>query len=182
MSDVGQRLIELARDIRVLKSRLDFLDTLPKAAGSEIVTAVPAARVYHDADQTLANNTETTITFNSEKSDNDGIHDPSTNPERLTCKTAGWYFIWGNLQFAASSTGDRQSIIYLNGTTISIGYDSRRARAIGPTHGIVSTSYNLAVDDYVILRASQNSGGNLAITANNEHSPVFEMIWLGTDS
>ena len=49
------------------------------------------ARVYNDANISIPDNTETAVTFNTEEWDTDTIHDPSTNPERLTAKTAGKY-------------------------------------------------------------------------------------------
>lgn len=177
MSDVGQRLIALARDIRALKSRLDFLDTLPKAAGSSVV---PAARVSHDADQTISNDSQTTLAFNTEKYDTDTIHDPSTNNSRLTCKTAGQYTISASIQFASNSTGSRSILIVLNGTTI-IGSDQRRAADIATTCNL-SIDYVLAVNDYVEVQAYQNRGGNLNVVSSGERTPLFMMKYIGPAS
>jgi xanthosine utilization system XapX-like protein len=144
---------------------------------------VPAARVYNNADITVANNTETTLTFNSETFDTDTIHDNSTNPERLTCKTAGIYLVYANIQFATDADGVRQVIFYVNGTTDSFAYQSLQARSAGPTHVALVGVYSLAVNDYVICRVQHTAGNNLAISAPGlQHSPVFGMSYIGKAS
>ena len=140
---------------------------------------VPAARVYNNADITVANNTETTLTFNSETFDTDTIHDTSTNSERLTCKTAGIYEITANIAFDSDADGIREVILYVNGTTDYIAYQSTNARSAGRTHIQVSGIYSLAVNDYVICRVRHTGGGNLNVAALSLSSPVFGMAYLG---
>ena len=140
---------------------------------------IPAARVYNNADITVANNTETTLTFNSETFDTDTIHDTSTNPERLTCKTAGIYLVYANIRFEADADGVRAVFLYVNGTSDSFAVQSVPARATGPTHVALVGVYSLAVNDYVICRVLHNAGNNLAISAAGLHSPVFGMSYVG---
>lgn len=134
----------------------------------------PMARAYNSAVQAIANNSVTTITFDSERWDTDAIHSTSVNTSRLTCKTAGVYTIGAHIGFAANSTGIRNVYIYLNGTTyIAINI----APAVNGDASIysVTTDYELAVNDYVEAQVLQTSGGSLNTVAAVAYSPEFWM-------
>lgn len=133
-----------------------------------------SVRVYNDANISIPNATETTLTFNSQRYDTDTIHDLVTNPSRLTCKTAGKYFIAALTSFAANATGRRWLRLKLNGTT-DIDYRNFDATAAGDAAIGASTFYNLAVDDYVEVVVYQNSGGALNVLSVAEVSPEFMM-------
>lgn len=138
----------------------------------------PAARVYHSANQSIANTTFTTLAFNSERYDNDGEHDNTTNNSRLTCKTAGKYRITANVQFASNATGYREVFFLVNGTT-AIADIIQDANASFATTMSLSTTYELAVNDYVEVRVYQNSGGALNVSAVGNYSPEFMMEKVG---
>jgi hypothetical protein len=136
---------------------------------------VPACRVYHNANQSIADDTYTTLAFNSERFDTDTIHDTVTNNERLTCKTAGKYLIAVNLLFASNNTGGRTVALILNGAT-NIGRQSCAADPAQETGVSVSTVYDLAVGDYITVMAYQSSGGALNVVAAGNQSPEFMMV------
>lgn len=52
---------------------------------------------------TIANNSTTQLTFDSERWDTDGMHSTSTNTGRLTCVTSGLYLVFANVQWVASA-------------------------------------------------------------------------------
>ena len=137
----------------------------------------PSCRAYNDADISIANNSVTALTFNSERWDTDTMHDLSTNTGRLTCKTAGIYHIYANVQFAANDTGYRTCTIRLGGSTV-IGAMSITEVSDVAQRLIVSTEYPLAVNDYVEVTVYQNSGDALNVTASANYSPEFGMTWL----
>ncbi|MDA1128317.1 MAG: hypothetical protein O2913_06435 [Chloroflexi bacterium] len=154
-----------------IAARRDHKHAMPAAGvGSDI-----SARAYHSASQSIANNTTTALAFNSEDFDTDTIHDTATNNSRLTCKTAGKYYIHGQVAWAASTAGIRLMELYLNGTTLiarvtmgtSTGEDSPRQQ--------ISTLYDLAVNDYVELRVYQSSGAALNVELLTGVSPHFMM-------
>src|SRR5678815_4874680 len=93
-------------EVRVNQA-LDVLDAL----------VGPKARVYHNTTQSIANNTNVALAFNSERFDTDTIHDLSTNNSRLTCRTAGTYLLLGHFGTAANATGRRVIAIRLTGST-----------------------------------------------------------------
>ncbi len=138
----------------------------------------PACRVYHSTSQTLPNNLSTALQFDSERYDSDSIHSAAA-PTRLTCATAGFYLIFANVRFAASTGGERVLLLRLNGGNY-IGNNYANALLTGYARDInVMTGYPLAVGDYVEVEAYQNSGGSLAIDANGNYSPEFGMVRVG---
>jgi hypothetical protein len=140
----------------------------------------PQARVYHNANQSITTAVETALALNSERFDNDVIHDTVTNNSRLTCKTAGKYAIGGHIEWAVNATGTRLARIRLNGATFIASSD-------GPVagHGTynirnnVMTLYDLAVNDYVELMAFQDSGAGLNVLVTGNLSPEFWMQLVG---
>jgi hypothetical protein len=156
---------------------------------TDFLNTPPSARVYNSANLAVANNTNTILTFNSERWDNNTIHSTVTNTGRLTCRTAGLYHIYGHASFASSTdaisstdtdTRARAYEIRLNGTTTlaSIGTTPIASEEL-QTSASISTIYSLAVDNYVELRVWQNSGGSLNIVSAGNYSPEFGMTYLG---
>lgn len=139
---------------------------------------VPACRVFHSVAQSIPNSTDTVLAFDGERYDTDAIHDTVTNNSRLTCKTAGKYRIFGNIAYAANTTGTRVLDIVLNNTTI-IASIAIPAATIGETRLCLSTTWQLAVNDFVVLRTWQNSGGALNVVAAPNYSPEFGMERIG---
>lgn len=138
------------------------------------------ARVYNSANISLANNTTTALTFNSESYDSDPtgseIHSTTVNTSRLTCRTAGKYLVWGGVYFDANATGQRNVQIRVNGT-IPYGVEARLNNgAAYSTIMTVTAIVTLAAADYVELTAHQDSGGALNVIVGSSYSPEFGMI------
>jgi len=132
------------------------------------------ARVYHSVTQNIPSDAWTTLTFNSERYDTDAIHDLTTNPSRLTSKTAGKYEIGACVGFESNATGLRVVVININGTP-SIGQNRSPAVSGGDTVLSAACVYELAVNDYVEVRVYQNSGvALLALSIGN----VFPEFWM----
>lgn len=139
----------------------------------------PAARAFHSANQSIPNATLTTLAFNSESTDQDGlgtstIHDNVTNNSRLTCRVAGFYGIVANIVFASNVTGIRLVGLYVNGASVvevnanttGGGFDSKLA---------LPYMTALAVNDYVEVYVYQTSTGALNVLAGSS----VEMARLG---
>lgn len=140
--------------------------------------SVPGARVYNDAAISLSNDTNTALTFNTERFDNDTNHSTASNTGRLTATTAGKYIITGHVIFDSNATGRRSVDIRLNGSTqiATINYDIDSAISHAMS---IATIYDMAATDYVELMAYQNSTGSLNVNATLNASPEFSMIYLG---
>jgi len=158
----------------VTQAELDAHAALPSVHHSH-----SCARVYHNVAQTLANATLTTLAFNSERFDTDGMHDNVTNNSRLTCKTAGKYQITGQVRFAANATGVRAAYIRLNGVTYIAVSGRPSASAVNINDIVVTTLYDLAINDYVEILVYQNSGATLDVVADGNYSPEFMMVRVG---
>lgn len=144
----------------------------------DLLWVPPAARVYHSVAQSIATATVTALAFDSERFDNDSIHDVTTNNSRLTCKTAGKYLISGSVTFASNATGFREVYIRINGG-VSIALVNSPAISGASTRLHVSTLYALSVGDYVELLVYQDSGGALDVPSAPNYTPEFMMIRVG---
>ena len=128
--------------------------------------------------QTIANNTETAITFDTELFDTDAFHSTVTNTSRITIPAGkgGKYLFNSVFYFPANATGYRYSIFKKNGTRVS-GY----AQVPGASASIeIALSNSIVLDlvatDYVEMFLRQNSGGNLD---NLTQYSYFSAIYLG---
>ncbi len=119
------------------------------------------ARVYNDANQALAYDTLTLLSWNSEDWDTDTIHDPSTNPSRLTCKTAGKYAVAAGLGWSSNNTGRRDAWFYKNGAALNIG-DQRGGQ--NNTYMTMITVLNLSVSDYLEVKAQHTVVGGINVS------------------
>ena len=132
------------------------------------------ARVYHNVAQSIPPKVWTPLAFNSERYDTDTIHSTVTNNSRLTCKTAGKYVIIGNIKWAALPPASYM-IIYLNDEII-IGYVGYWTSI---SELIVSTVYDLAVNDFMELKVYQGSDNAIDVPSVAEYSPEFMMQRIG---
>lgn len=145
-----------------------------------LATDSPACRAYNSATLSLANNTLTALTLNSERYDNAALHSTSTNTSRATVPIGGGgkYVIGATVAWGLNATGYRQLRFRLNGTT-DLGIDSR-VDATGTT-GVESapfTVYALAAADYVEAMGNQTSGGALNCGGNPGPGPEFYVFWF----
>ncbi|KKK93004.1 hypothetical protein LCGC14_2697240 [marine sediment metagenome] len=185
---IAEKVAPIAADLVIIEDSADAnnkkkaqVGNLPGGGGGGGYTE--GARVYNSANISIPNSTVIALTFDSERYDTDTIHDPATNPSRLTCKTAGKYIISGCIAFAANNNGSlRQISIRVNGTTTLA-----TQRLISATNDVgtiewmqeVSTIYELAIDEYVELTAYQDSTVALNVLAAGNYSPEFMMSRIG---
>jgi len=136
-------------------------------------------RVYNSSNVTITGSVNQQIPFDTERWDTNNIHSTTSNTSRLTCRTAGKYLIIGNIQWEADDNGQRFLSIYLNGTTF-IGRVRDDVDTTSPTNisQIVTTIYDLQVDDYIELVARQSSS-TIDVEAAANHSPEFMMQRIG---
>lgn len=84
---------------------------------------VPACIATKSVAQTIGNNAATVLTFPTEDSDNDGMHDLSTLTGRLTINRAGLYVVGAEVgwELISSTTNVRQISFRVNSTTVISG-------------------------------------------------------------
>lgn len=136
------------------------------------------ALAYNSATVEITHNTFTDVTFNSERYDNNSIHDTSTNTDRLVAQEAGVYLIAGQIRWeAVAGTSLRWVALKVNGGTVAVQYRSAVNLTIDMN---ISTLYKLAATDYVELEVWQNSGGTLDVQYASILPPTLGMQWLGS--
>lgn len=142
----------------------------------------PRCKLRNTAAQSIPASAYTALTFNTEDYDNEpsGLHDPSTNPSRITIRTAGTYVLLGQVGWAGNTTGRRGARIDQNGAVIP---GCQNIWAPGTTQGIAYPAPVIlvpcSVGDYLELKVFQESGGALSTVATSESQSRFEARWMG---
>lgn len=139
----------------------------------------PRCRLFNSANISVANTTNTVLTFDTETYDSGGMHSTSSNTGRITVPTggSGWYVITGGAEFAANATGQRDLTIRLNGSLVIGAARATSASGSVATRLMCTTQYPLSDGDYVELLAYQTSGGALNVVTGSDWSPIFMACW-----
>jgi hypothetical protein len=143
--------------------------------------AAPSCLATHSVNQSVADSTATVLALNTESFDTDGpntMHDLVVTNSRIFCKTAGKYLVLAMVQFQANGTGYRRVDILKNGALVGL------AEYPPVTTGAVTTVpawawLQLAVNDYVEVRAFQTSGGALNAEGGTGWSPLLAVLRTG---
>lgn len=138
--------------------------TFYNASGQRLSTSITSdksVRVYDGSTQSISNNSRTAVAFDTENYDTAEMHDPSDNT-KLTAKTAGKYLMTASIGFSANATGEREAWIN-HSADGDIAGASRAGEGDRTNYLTVSTVYDMAADEYVVLQVYQNSGGSLNV-------------------
>jgi hypothetical protein len=119
-------------------------------------------RIQNSANQSIANNTDTALTFDSETFDTDGFHSTSSNTSRITIPAgkAGYYQFDAGVTWAAGS-GIRDFNIYKNGSRAA--YFTQNAQATNSMSQTITDVLYGAVGDYFELYVFQNNGSSINV-------------------
>ena len=128
--------------------------------------APPASYAYQSTAQTLTTGTWTALnlqstSFERVQSGDAAMHDNVTNNTRITIRTPGKYWLFGQAQFVANATAYRMGRIVLNGATVLSEQHQGAAPTVSTSVGITPIQYGLSINDYVEIYGYQASGGNL---------------------
>ena len=137
--------------------------------------------IYKTSNQSIANDTDEVITFGSEEFDTDAFHSTSTNTSRITIPAGkgGKYLVVGQASWAANATGQRRLMVFLNGSSISMGVMANPLTVSGqPTRYNMSFIKDFVATDYIELAAFQTSGGALDIQGF-QSTTRFGVVYLG---
>jgi hypothetical protein len=149
-----------------LKASTDFLMSPPRAFVYQGTTAASFTTAVWK-----------TLTFDTELFDSDSLHDPTTNPSRLTATAPGLYEILGQVNYGnIGGTGQRSIRFLKNGGQIAYASQPGISTAVNGVTQLVGV-VALATNDYVELGFYQNSG---ATTSNviGSSSTYFAMRWV----
>lgn len=142
-------------------------------------TAFSGCFLTNSAVQTISSATYTILTYNGESFDTDNYHSTSTNTGRITVPSAAKYYIFGNVQWEASTSATvREIALYKNGTELRVwqylGYSVSAQQAFS-----LSIIEDLAANDYLELRVYQGTAGNLNILNSTGKFSNFGCYKLG---
>jgi hypothetical protein len=144
------------------------------AGGSTFV----GAKAYGTTNQSISNNTVTTITWANEEFDTDAIHSTSTNTERLTIPSGktGYWQITASIGYDTNATGVRQIRLSKNGTYVN-NEQVNATSSFGNIMGYSNILY-LTATDYITLEVYQTSGGSLDVIKSADTS-YFAANFIG---
>lgn len=139
-----------------------------------------SARVYNNANISVANAAWQTLTFNSERWDTSGMHSIVANTSRLTAPIAGQYLVVAQVEIAQHATGRRILNICQDGDyTNFMAFEERGNLGVSiATVLLAVTLVNLAAGGYVECQVYQNSGGALNVLYTANRSPEFSMALI----
>jgi hypothetical protein len=146
----------------------------------------PAARIYNSTNLTSVSSWST-LTFDSERFDTDGLHSTVTNTSRLTIPDGGdgLYLIGGNLKFVLSALNGSSYVsrislrILLNGSTLIARNGTFYTVSAAAVSGVcdIITAYYLVAGDYVELQRYASTSFPYGILNASAYSPEFWAIW-----
>lgn len=134
--------------------------------------------VYNSAAESILDNTWISLTFDTERYNNGGMHSTVTHSERITAQKAGVYVITGHAEFTTTGSDSRGLRIRLNGAT-TIAEVDWQATSVTDGAKSIARVYHLAVSDYVTLDIFQNKGLAINCSSDPNFSPEFAAQWLG---
>jgi len=140
--------------------------------------------VYNDADIDPATSSWVTLTFNSERSDDNGLHSTVSNASRITVPTGGGgvYHISTGVNFDLSTIASGFGVIglrvLLNGTTVLRQIQHVNNQGALDFTLALSFDYTFSAADYIEVQVYTNEDVN--ITASGNYSPEFSARWVRT--
>ena len=149
-----------------------------RASLEELTSDKPFCRIYNTNTQSISNNLETLLNYNTAISNVGGMYNINS-PTRVTIKKAGIYLVNLTVDFATNSIGLRYASIKLNNNNrIS------ESSGMAVTEGGFGTPIKLtvlrefAINDYIEATVIQRSGGGLNVTGNIDRFS-FDIIKVG---
>ena len=134
----------------------------------------PSFGAYLNANQSISNNTNTKINFNTEYWDSDGKFDTSTN--RFTPGIAGKYFFNSSLRYDNGGSYEVSLIIYKNGSEyIKVRFNQNSSVETIQVTGILE----LDTDDYVEIYGRQAQGGSVSVNGDTNGTDSVTARFFG---
>jgi len=137
------------------------------------------ASVSNSGSQSIANTTETIMTFDTEQFDTDAFHSTASNTGRMTVPTGkgGKYLLSGMFNCGTNAV-NMEFYLYVNGSYYITGFPQTQSlqNSRGTALAILNVVVSLSAGDYVEVKAYQESGG--AINVRNQYGR-YQISYLG---
>jgi hypothetical protein len=144
------------------------------AAAWEIISNRPRVSVTKSGTQSIANNTNTAITFDGEDYDSDSIHSTSSNTSRLTIPTGadGVWRVTYTLYFAAVAAGTIRAGIAKNAGTDRYGRTYQTIQSSLDDGTLIGAAdIKVAAGDYLELYVTHVNGSASARNVGPSSAP-----------
>jgi hypothetical protein len=157
-----------------------FFDTVQSGGGAAAFAG--CVLTQSNSTQSVATNTLTSVTFNTEQIDTDGYHSTGSNTDRITIPSTkvGKYMVTGSIAMSANTTGARVVKLSKNGSVI---YETQfPATSTGVSFGIISFVVDCASADYLTLGMFHTGGVNLNVAGTDTAgtgATSFQATYLG---
>jgi hypothetical protein len=180
-----QRDYDIARIIADYEQRISFLERQMRGLAylTPEFVAVQAARVTRNAAQSIPENVQTAVQFNTEVFDPTGMHDNAVNNTRITIAVDGYYDVGFNAEMTSANDYSRilYSIVLNGGNRIVFQQIPGIALSIPQRHSI-STMTQLVAGDYIEAEILQRNAAVAArnVTVNGDYSPVMYAARIGS--
>lgn len=142
----------------------------------------PSVRAFHSVDQSIPHDTVTALSFNSERFDNDTMHDLVVNNGRITFTTAGVYQVSFNGALAAASDYNYIDIRIgiVGGSDIARHSFGDLDTSSPPIAFSISTLYKFTAGQQIAVSAYQLNAASAArnMIAAGNYSPEFSAVWV----
>jgi len=127
--------------------------------------------------QSISNNTDTFLTFDTENFDTDAFHDDVTNNTRITIPAGkgGYYQFNFTNRYTGGTSNALVARLFKNGVEAQVNILAANSQV--PTQTF-SVAFAAAVSDYFQVQVYQNSGGTLT-TETGTQGARFQAIYLG---
>jgi hypothetical protein len=142
-------------------------DQFTLATGAKSSFLYPAFEAYLSANQTISDNTDTKVTFDTEEFDTDSAYDNSSN-YRFTPQVGGKYLVYLSLGINADGDAQLQNIyafIKKNGSIIKISHNNYAGNnsRFGTVNVVAAVTFN-GSSDYIEANAqAADSSGSAFI-------------------
>lgn len=137
------------------------------------------ARVHANIDRAIPNDASTAIIFDAADYDNDNLWRPGTSTSRLYITTAGIYLVIGQVLFDASGPATRRITLDDNTPSALAVTQLQFDEITGHWRAHVSTTWYFSAEDFVELRAFQDTGAPLNVVSYSNASPVLQAVRIG---
>lgn len=145
-------------------------DVAALAARQAAALARASARVSATANQAIAANTLTVVTWATEEYDNAAMANLGVNNDRLTFTETGVYLVTAEVNFASNgnATVNGRMMVFAPNLSTNKGQDSRRGAQSMDTEMTSTILYQcVTVGDFMRVSVYQSSGAALNISARS---------------
>ena len=131
----------------------------------------PSFLAYRSSSQTISQNTQTKIAFNTEKYDTTAVYDASTN-YRFTPGVAGKYLIFG--QVMMESMPDQNEIItYIYKNDTNYAFSRMKCSGTGSNSNMIQILDTANTTDYYDIRMYQSASSSKDAQGSNTFRTFF---------